>query len=101
MEKITLQQMRYLHAIAFEKIKVWLRNHSGYSEVRTMEDAKIIVKQHFKIERISALSKKEASELIEELQRWCSEFFGEYLPDPNEPESYFNQPTTVGATETN
>jgi hypothetical protein len=93
----SLNQNAYFHAVMVPMVLEGLRE-VGYSEVKTLEDAKDILKTLFLkktirnersgeeipvIRNTSELSTSEFNVFMEEVARWASEYLGVFIPPPN------------------
>lgn len=89
----SLNQNDYFHSIMLEYILAGLRD-AGFTEVKTKDDAKTVVKSLFlssertigevtikSIKKTSALSKAEFSEFIDNIMIWSSDYLGINIPE--------------------
>ena len=103
-KKRSTNQNSYLHGVIIPMVFDGLRD-AGFDEVRTLEDAKLIIKSLFLkksivskstgevieiIQDTSALTTTEFNEFIEAVQKWGSEYLNIYIPNPSEPIKLFN-----------
>lgn len=92
----SLQANAYIHAVLFPEALIALKE-GGFSEIRTVDDAKAVCKGLFakvtytnhsgatleKIQDTHEMSKLEMSEFIENTIRWLSEYFNHVVPPPS------------------
>jgi hypothetical protein len=96
-KKRSLNQNAYFHGIMVPMVLQGLRE-AGYSEVKTPEDAKDIIKSLFLkkmvkseltgeeipvIRHTSELTTVEFNLMMEECGQWASEYLGLFIPPPN------------------
>ena len=96
--KRSSQANRYFHGVMLPLVLEGLKN-AGFDEVKTLEDAKMVIKALFLrrsvinhvtgdiieiIKDTSALTKMEFSELIMSVIKWAAEYLGIQIPLPNE-----------------
>ena len=94
----SLSQNAYFHSVVLDYVLHGLRD-LGFDEIRTKEDAKLLVKYKFLRKQITnketgevieyiqethKLTKSEMMEFIENIQRWAAEYLGVVIPSPSE-----------------
>lgn len=90
----SLNQNAYFHGPVLELVLQGLRD-AGYDEVKTKQDAKLVLKTLFLkksitngieeiniIRETSSLTKEEFGEFIQQIQKWASEYLNVIIEDP-------------------
>lgn len=92
----SLSQNAYLHGVVIPLVFDGLKD-AGFDEVRTHEDAKVIIKELFLKHPVTngsetfqvtkgthQLSTVEMMAFVADVQRWASEYLGVIIPDPGQ-----------------
>jgi hypothetical protein len=94
--KRSLPQNAFLHGVMIPMVYEGLKD-AGFDEVRTHDDAKVIIKELFLKKKVTngsetfevtrgthELNTKEMNDFISDVQRWASEYLGIVIPDPGQ-----------------